>query len=113
MPSRRRRRRRVPDELVKDGSTVPGLPQHHLTLVAQQLLEQLTVQPQQQAMGVEGSDLIGAHSLDSQDDVTGIALAQQVLQSLEQRVGVVDDGACCLATHICSLSCSRKGYGRV
>lgn len=102
----------VPDELVKDSSTVPGLPQHNLTLVAQQLPEQLTVQPQQQAMGVEGSDLVGAHSLDPQDDITGIALAQQVLQSLEQHVGVVDGGACCLPTHIGSLSCSRKGHGR-
>lgn len=102
----------VPDELVKDSRTVPGFPQHHLTLVAQQFPEQLTVQPQQQAMGVEGSDLIGAHSLDPKDDITGVTLAQQVLQSLEQRVGVIDGGACCLPTHIGSLSCSRKGHGR-
>jgi hypothetical protein len=27
-------------------------------------------------------------------------------------VGVVDGGACCLPTHIGSLSCSRKGHGR-
>lgn len=100
----------IPDELVKDSSAVPGFLQQHLALVTQQLSEKLTVHPQQQAVGVEGSDLIGAHSLHSQDGVTGVALLQQVLQSLEQHLGVVDGGACCLPTDIGSLSCSKKRY---
>lgn len=99
----------VPDELVKDSSAVPGFLQQHLALVAQQLAEKLAVHPQQQAVCVEGSDLVGARSLYSQDDIAGIALPQQVLQPLEQHLGVVDGGACCLPAHICPLSCSKKG----
>lgn len=82
-----------PDELVKDSSAVPGLLQHHLTLVAQQLPEQLTVQAQQQAVGMKDSDLISAHSLHPQNYIAGIALPQQLLQALEQHLGVVDGGA--------------------
>lgn len=82
-----------PDKLVEDGSTVPGLLQHHLALVTQQLLELLTVQSQQQAVGVENSDLVGAHSLHPQHHIAGIALPQQFLQALEQHLGVVDGGA--------------------
>ena len=83
-----------PDELVEDGSTVPGLLQDHLALVTQQLPELLTLQSQQQAVGMEDSDLVGAHGLYPQHHITGIALPQQFLQALEQHLGVVDGGAC-------------------
>ena len=82
-----------PDELVEDSSTVRGLLQHHLALVTQQFPELLTLQSQQQAVGMEDSDLVGAHGLHPQHHIAGIALPQQFLQALEQHLGVVDGGA--------------------
>lgn len=69
------------------------------------------MQAQQQAVRVEDPDLIGARRLHPQDHIAGIALSQQLLQALEERLGVVDGGARGLAAHVGSLSCGGKGHG--
>lgn len=99
-----------PDELVKDGGAVPGLLQDHLALITQQLPEQLAVHPQQQAVGVEDADLVGARSPHPQDHVAGVALLQKLLQAPEQHLGVVDGGARCLPADIGSLGCRGREH---
>lgn len=69
------------------------------------------MQAQQQAVGVEDPDLVGARSLHPQDHIAGIALPQKLLQALEQQLGVVDGGARGFPANIGSLSCSGKEHG--
>lgn len=75
----------APDELLKERGSFRRLMQGDNTLVAQEPLEDLTLEAEQQLMGVEDLGLIRGSRAHPQHRVAAVAVLQQLLQPLQQR----------------------------
>lgn len=87
----------VLDELVEETIAVLGLLQYHITVVAQEPPEELTLQPHQLVVGIKETHHVAA-----------VVVAQQLLQALELHLGVVDGHARGIPTNVGSLRCSAS-----
>lgn len=75
----------TPDELLKERSSFRRLIQGDNTLIAQEPLEDLALEAEQQLVGVEDLGLIRGSRAHPQHRVAAVAVLQQLLQPLQQR----------------------------
>lgn len=99
----------APDELLEERSGLGWLVQGHDALVAQEALEDLALEAQQQLVRVEHLGLVGGGRADPQHRVAAVAVLQQLLQPLQQRQRVVDGGRRGVPAKVGFLGCREMG----
>lgn len=101
-----------PDELLEECGGLRRLVQGHDALVAQEALEDLALEAQQQLVRVEHLGLVGGGRAHPQHRVAAIAVLQQLLQPLQQRQRVVDGGRRGVPAKVGFLGCREMGPSR-
>lgn len=99
-----------PDKLVKGGSAIGRLGQNQSTVVAteQQFLKHITLQAEDQTVGLDHFHLICVDGVHPQTDITAVAHGQEVLHSMHQTHGVIQNCGTAIQCLLLQGSCVKR-----